>query len=1072
MILIIHNRIVRWLVLLGLVLPFFWINLHTAIAQTTPPPARESSVSSTGNAQVPTEIRLGTPIESELKGGQTHSYRIDLVAGDYLYAVAEQIGIDVAVLLFAPDGKQLSVTDSPNDRWGTEPILALATLSGPYRVDVRGPASAAAVGRYEIRVNALRPATEIDKEHVKAQRTFEDGYKLLVQNTSAARRSAIEKLKEASSSFKLSGDTYRQALALRAIGRASGLLGDFRTASIYWREALELVRAIKAQRLEAGIETDLGFAHDIFGDIDQSLGHYGRALALARELKNTPVEASVLNNIGKIHNDLADWGTALEYYLQALPLFRSMANTRAEGITLNNIGISYSLAGEQEKARNYLTESLELLRTSGDKNAEAYTLSNIGSAYSRDGDYPKALSYYQQAQTIQTQTGNLAQQAETLDLMGSSFVGLGEYEKAIEHHQRALAIHRSSANLRREAITLNNLGRAYNLLKKPANALENFEQALAIFRKIQDLDNAADALEGRARAESAQGEFAAARRSAEESLSLIEMVRARAGSQDLRSSYLASIENVYEFYIELLMQQHRAQPTAGFSAEAFKASERGRARSFMEMLAESRIAVRRGVDPSLVERERVVANLLNAKAQRHIQSLARKASAEEIAVLTREISKLEDEYQQVQVAIRKNSPAYASLTQPQPLGLSEIQKLLDADTLLLEYSFGDERSYLWLVSSSSLQSFELPKREEIQKVTRTVYDALTSRSQPSAGETATQKNQRIAKADAELMTSIPQLSRMVLGPVAKEVKGKRLVIVADDALQYVPFAALSLSQQSSHPLIADHEVIMLPSASALALQRQNLAQRKLARKGIAVIADPVFSSGDDRLDQNSKASADGQHAIGDTTRIIEHIADDPTGKTGIRRLRFTRQEAEQILAVAPRRTNFKALDFKASRATATSAELSSYRYVHFATHGYIDSERPDLSAIVLSLVDREGNSQDGFLRAHDIYNLDLPAELVVLSACQTGLGKNIKGEGLVGLTRGFMYAGARRVVVSLWNVNDKATAELMRLFYRGILKQGLTPAAALRQAQTEMSRHPTWHSPYYWAAFVLQGEWN
>jgi CHAT domain-containing protein/tetratricopeptide (TPR) repeat protein len=1052
----------QWLVLLGVLLPLLWINPPPTNAQTSPPPSQ----------QPVTEIRPGITIERELRGGQTHTYRVGLRAGDYLYAVADQQGIDLAVVLFDPDGKQMSVTDSPNDRWGAEPILALASRSGSYRVEIRGPTSATAVGKYEIRVSALRAATEIDKAHVKAQRTFEEGYKLLATNTSAARRSAIEKLKEASSSFKLSGDTYRQALAIRAVGRGSGLLGDFRTAAGHWREALELVRAIKEQRLEAGLETDLGFAHDTFGDIDEALAHYFRALALARDLKNTPVEASVLNNIGKIHNDLADWGTALEFYLQALPLFRSISNTRAEGITLNNIGISYSLAGEQDKARTYLMESLELIRASGDKNAEAYTLSNIGSAFGRDADYQKALSYYEQAQTIQTQTGNLAQQAETLDLMGNAFVGLGEYQKAIEHHQRALAIHRSSGNLRREAITLNNLGRANNLLKKPASALENFEQSLAIFRKIQDLDNAADALEGRARAELAQGTFEAARRSVEESLSLVEMVRVRAGSQDLRSSYLASVEKVYEFYIELLMQQHRAQPTAGLSAEALKASERGRARSFMEMLAESRVAVRRGVDPALVERERTLANLLNAKAQRHIQLLARKANADEIAILTREISKLEDEYQQVQVAIRKNSPAYASLTQPQPLGLTEIQKQLDPDTLLLEYSLGDERSYLWLVSASSLQSFELQKREEIQRATRAVYDALTTRSQPAAGETATQKSQRIAKADMELMTSIPQLSKMVLGPVASELKGKRLVIVADDALQYVPFAALSLSPESVHPLINDHEVIMLPSASALAVQRENLARRKPAPKGIAVIADPVFSSVDDRLTQNSKTATDVQDGIAGNTRIIEHIPDDPTGKTGIRRLRFTRQEAEQILAVAPRRTNLRALDFKASRATATSAVLGSYRYVHFATHGYIDSERPDLSAIVLSLVDREGNAQDGFLRAHDIYNLDLPAELVVLSACQTGLGKNIKGEGLVGLTRGFMYAGARRVVVSLWNVNDKATAELMRLFYRGMLKQGLTPAAALRQAQSEMSRHSVWHSPYYWAAFVLQGDWN
>ncbi len=213
------------------------------------------------------------------------------------------------------------------------------------------------------------------------------------------------------------------------------------------------------------------------------------------------------------------------------------------------------------------------------------------------------------------------------------------------------------------------------------------------------------------------------------------------------------------------------------------------------------------------------------------------------------------------------------------------------------------------------------------------------------------------------------------------------------------------------------------------------------------------------------------------TRIIEHLSESEVatispGRITIPRLPFTRQEADRILAAAPAGANLKALDFRANRGTATRAELGRYRYLHFATHGGLDSERPGLSALVLSLVDEKGNPEDGFLRAHEIYNLNLPAELVVLSACQTGLGKEIKGEGLVGLTRGFMYAGAARVVVSLWNVNDRATAELMAKFYQKMLKENQRPAAALRAAQVEMWRQNLWQSPYYWAAFVLQGEWR
>jgi CHAT domain-containing protein len=323
-------------------------------------------------------------------------------------------------------------------------------------------------------------------------------------------------------------------------------------------------------------------------------------------------------------------------------------------------------------------------------------------------------------------------------------------------------------------------------------------------------------------------------------------------------------------------------------------------------------------------------------------------------------------------------------------------------------------------------------------------------------------------------------------------------------LQYLPFAMLPAPEtaergsdrvkpqtangnpRSLTPLVVNHELISLPSASALAALRQELDGRKPATNNIAVIADPVFAASDERVkileiggssqkDETKGApQTDAPVSSVGNTRIIEHLAED-SGKTTAGKLVIPRQEADRIIAVAsvaPGANTLSALDFKANRAIATGAELGQYRYIHFATHGLLDSERPGLSSLALSMVDEQGKPQDGFLRAHEIYNLNLPAELVVLSACQTGLGKEIKGEGLVGMTRGFMYAGAARVMVGLWNVNDKATADLMSKFYQNMFKEGRRPAAALRSAQVEMLRSSQWQSPYFWAAFVLQGEWR
>ncbi|HET9479732.1 MAG TPA: CHAT domain-containing tetratricopeptide repeat protein, partial [Pyrinomonadaceae bacterium] len=864
-------------------------------------------------------------------------------------------------------------------------------------------------------------------------------------------------------------DSYRRALTALSIGIAYYHLNEFRKALDYFSQTLALSVALKDPRLEAGTHTYAGGMLDLLGDVSKALDHFQRAHKLARAGSWRLAEGNALSNIGKIYNDLADWQKALEFYGQALPVYKSLGNGRqAEAITLNNIGIAYSRSGEQEKALDYLQQSLPLLRAGGDKNSESQTLINIGRVYRLLGDYLKARTYYSQAQAIQKETGNRAQEAETLDEIGVAYSEEGQPEKALEYLPQAVQIQRSLGNARRQGVSLSNLGRVYNLLRQPDKALEHFTQALTILQGIGDLSSAARVLEGIARAEVSRGNLDVARKHIEESLALSETVRTRASNLQLRSSYRASVENAYEFYIDVLMQQHAKDPSRGRDEEALRASERGRARNLLEQLSESQFDIRQGVDPALIEKERDLTQVLNAKAQREMQVNARKGSADELAMLRREISALEDEYQQVRAAIRRSSPQYSALTQPQPLGLREIQQQLDPDTLLLEYSLGAERSYLWTVGSDSFKTYILPKQEEIRKVAQHMNESLTARSVVKSLEAPSQRNARIAQADRDFQKAAAELSRMILEPAAAEFGNKRLVVIADDALQYVPFAALSVSSVAYQPLILRHEVVSLPSVSAFAVQRQNLANRAAAPKTLAVIADPVFSTNDPRLKEDTGASS-----ASDSTRSLEHLpATAGMAQLSIPRLPFTRSEADQILAVARAGSNLKALDFRANRAMATSGELGKYQYVHFATHGYLDTTRAGLSAIVLSLFDEQGRPQNGFLRTHDIYNLKLPAELVVLSACETGLGKDVRGEGLEGLTRGFMYAGARRVIVSLWNVNDKATASLMQRLYAGMLRSNKTPAAALRAAQIEMLRARQWQSPYYWAAFVMQGEWR
>ena len=557
----------------------------------------------------------------------------------------------------------------------------------------------------------------------------------------------------------------------------------------------------------------------------------------------------------------------------------------------------------------------------------------------------------------------------------------------------------------------------------------------------------------------------------EAALAIINTLRTKVASRDLRASYFASVQDLYKLHIDLLMRLHRRQPAAGFDVAALKTYEQARARSLIDMLAEASADIRQGVDPGLLARERSLQQMLNAEAERQMRLFGGQHTEESASAVRRKIEELLTQLLAIEAELKAHSPRYAALTQPAPLGLAEIQTAVTDDaTLLLEYSLGEERSYLWAVTATSFSSYELPPRAVIEAAARRCYELLTARNRYVKFETADEKRERVQQADAEYPNAATALSNMLLGPVAAQLGRKRLLVVPDGALEYLPFAALTVPRRramaQSHgptpfvPLMVQHEVTSIPSASTLAVLRRELHGRAPAEKVVAVFADPVFDKADERVTGDSSRNAGGHHGapIAGAAEMIaapdvQEPAKSSDGVPALPRLPYTRQEAEAILALAPSTGRKAALGFEANRAAAMSDDLSKYRIIHFATHSFLDSMHPELSGIALSMLDRQGKPQKGFLRAHEVFNLKLGAELVVLSGCRTGLGKEVKGEGLYGMTRGFMYAGSKRVLVSLWDVQDQATARLMSDFYRGLLgpKRPHT-AAALRAAQIAIWR--------------------
>jgi CHAT domain-containing protein/tetratricopeptide (TPR) repeat protein len=928
----------------------------------------------------------------------------------------------------------------------------------------------------------------------QAEHAFAEGERLRSQGTAKAVAAALERYRAAATAWQRLNVGAREAVARNRIGWAMVYLGEHAAAVAPYEEALCLARAA-AVSSEAGLSLHgLGWIYDKLGDPDRSLQFYEAALGesvpttlrstimtgmanhhlrlgeadealglfhdaleLERSTGDRNGEAITLWSLSVFHRERGEWQKAIELHRQMLSIYETLRSKAGISYALRELGATYHGWGMNDRALDYLQRALGLTREVGDRVGEAIILSRMGSVYRDQHDLTRAIDAYQQALRIYETTIHYDASTVLVEL-GRAYMMAGKLDLALDCLERSFQINRKSGRKPVEAKALQVLGDVHLRAGDTERAVARYREALELYRSISNPAGEASMLYASAKAQAQAGRLSDARHDIEMALNIIENLRSSVISRELRTSYFASVRQMYEFQIDLLMRLHRGDPAGGFDLAAFTASERARARSLLEVLTEARADIRKGIAPQLLQRERTLQQLVGSRINRRMRLLSGNHSPQQIEAITREIDRLTAEYETVQEEIRKTSPRYASLMQPEPTTISALRRLLGMDTVLVEYFLGQSRSFLWAVTGEKLVSHELPRAATIEAAAAALYKGASGSRAGMSRAT-------------EQMAS--ELGKMLLGPIAGVIDGKRLVVVADGPLQYVPFAALGMPD----PALNRHEITYAPSASALVSLRPDLSSRLEPPKTLAVLADPVFDAGDERVTARMAGVSLEQRRRNrerETPSDLDMALRDAEIDDGaIVRLPFTRREANAILPLVPETKRRVALDFDASRALALSDELADYRIIHFATHALLDSTRPEFSGIVLSLVDRNGRDQDGFLAATEVFNLKLRAALVVLSGCRTALGQDVRGEGLVGLTRGFMYAGAPRVVATLWKVDDAATAELMKHFYEGMFgPRKLLPAAALRQAQRSLANTPRWNAPYYWAAFVLHGEWN
>lgn len=1036
-------------------------------------------------------LRPDLPTSVTVALGSPARVILSLEAGTFVQVEVSQEQVDVHLYLCSPQSSQVEERDSawPEGSGIPEVLSALPELSGRHWLLIEGSGIEGSANEVEIRAT-VRPRRNNDVERVKAE-------KLQYESLSSFPETADD-LEEAARLWQSLGERRQEAEALHWAASAR-----FQLARRERRlEHMEKARALFAQALplwqETGIRHREAESHDFLGkcyeaaqDSPKARQHFQQAVETWRGLGVSKEEARAASILGHFLYSEGDYFDARPHYERAVELRRELVAaspddkkpSQALRDSLTGLGSTLSELGELRLSLERHREALAIAERIDD--VTPAVLNNLAGAYGAVGDYELAERYYDRALEMLDEALShlerdspergkaLGNRATTLSNRAWALTGQERFEEALQDFQTALALSRELENRRLEAIILGHLGRTYSDLGRVDEGRPFLEQALQLRESVEDTHSLGPTLRdlgelerraGNSRVareyleraleladsdrsptrrsrvviqlaliDSAEGDFPTAFERSRQALELTQWLEARVPRRDFRETFTASKHYMYEHRIGLWMDAPGAEEER--LRAGFELSDGFRARGLLGVLREAGVDLYRDAPTDLVQREREL-------RQRLRSSPADGDSSSE------DVDSLVDELRQVQERLRELSPAYAALDPAEPATLEEIQRFLSPEDTLVEYLLGFERSFAWAVTRTSIHAVELPPRREIEPLVRDLHGALEI-------------------TDERAVELAADLARRVVLPLVPFLQGKRLIVVPDGALHYVPFAPLPLSDDGSEVLLDRYEIFYGASAEFLAQLQQGRSRPRERTKIAAVLADPVFSARDSRLSHEGAAGPARPNPPPKISAPIPPLADSRGRR--LRRLRRSAREAEILERLAGRDRVFMALGTEASRETLLTLDLSDYRILHLATHGEADDAHPELSRLTLSLYDEQGESVPGDVLLSDIFDLRLQTDLVVLSACQTALGRDIRGEGLVGLTRGFFHAGSQQVMASLWRVTDTATAFLMEAFYENLLVHSMSAPEALRQAQLTLRRRKGFEHPGFWAGFVVQG---
>lgn len=844
------------------------------------------------------------------------------------------------------------------------------------------------------------------------------------------------------------------------IGNAYSNLGDYPKAISYYEQAIKIYGEIREKKGEGAILVNIGTAYWNLGDYSKAFAYYERSLKISKEMRDRRGEGSNLGNIGLIYSDLGNYSRALTYYEQAIKIHREIGDKKKEADVLSNSGVVYNNLGDYSKAISCYSQTLKIDREIGDKKGEAGTLNNMGIVYDSLGDYSKALSYYEQSLKITMQIGDRQGQGSTLGNIGLAYKNLRDYSKALSYCEQCLRIRKEigvstkgvESNMGDINLTQGRFKEAYEIFKKLNDpiSLGRYYLIIGDYKRAQDEFSRSLKIEavkemptgeflfadyvGLGLANEGLTEYRKAKEYYQKGISLVEKQRGTLALAERERFLEAKMQGFsrlepYEGMIRVLLNQNDKES----QKEALFYAERAKSKVFMEMLATRALKGKTEEDRSILEEEKAYQQDLWTLRKR-IEAMERhggKAPTGEFDRLKKEFEQKETEYEQFVREVKLNNSELASLITVSPMRTENIQSLLNKETTLLEYYTTKDTLYAWLLTKDDIKVYKIPITENVlnDKVNKFLLPSMSTRGVKVApvitlgvgDEYKKETSEREGEKNREnFVKAAVEIYRMIMAPLAKEIQTKNMIIVPHGVLHKIPFSTLTDGKKY---MVDAYAISMLPAASVL---EHVIKKRKVGQERALIFANP---------------------------------------KTDYTSLEFAEIEGKTILELFPQSD----LYYREKATETTTKNLASqFQIIHFATHGEFNERQPLQSGLFLT----KDEENDGYLQVHEIFGMDLrSANLVTLSACETALSKIQGGDDLVGLSRGFIYSGSPSLLATLWRVDDPATAKFMEFFYKN-WKSGMNKPEALRQAQIKLRNIPQYSHPYYWAPFVMTGDWR